>query len=280
MMPWLVTFLVLGAVLGTALFFARRRERAPEETLVVAAPGLGAGRASLILLGSLGVWFAVALIVSASVAVWELGGGSGSAATLRAVRSIAPGPAAVLAYIAVVPLILAWVKRALGLGSWREALRAVAGTATDVPTTLIAVAVGLTLSFLGTLLVRYAGPPPKDISHLFPILIGHPGWRRDLWAFAGVFLAPPVEELLYRGVLFEGFTRSIGQAWSAVVVTLLFVAGHIPNTHGWWPPLVGVACVAVASVCARILTRSLGPSVWMHAAYNLGVAVPLLMHGL
>lgn len=252
----------------------------PEEAPVVAAPGLRGGRATLILLGSLGVWFAVALIVSASVAVWELGVGAGSAATIRAVRSIAPGPAAVLAYVAVVPFILAWVKSALGVGTWREALRAVGGTATDVPTTLIAVAAGLTLSFLGTLLIRYAGPPPKEVSHLFPILIGQPGWRRDLWALAGIFLAPPVEELLYRGVLFEGFRRSIGRVWSAVVVTLLFVAGHIPNTHGWWPPLVGIGCLAVGSVCARILTRSLGPSVWMHAAYNLGVAAPLFLHAL
>jgi hypothetical protein len=42
-------------------------------------------------------------------------------------------------------------------------------------------------------------------------------------------------------------------------------------------PLLGIAALSTASVTARLVTGSLGPSVTMHATYNFLIALRLVL---
>lgn len=153
------------------------------------------------------------------------------------------------------------VFRTLGLtrGAWREVIAA-AG-----------------LGLVVALLYVFVLLPQVDVepSHLGPLVTAasEPGWQRHLWAMVALLLAPPVEEFLFRGVLFEGFTQAWGQTWSAIAVTGLFTLFHLPEIRGYWPAILGVGLVATITMATRIKTRSLGPCIALHAAYNLGLVV-------
>jgi uncharacterized protein len=83
--------------------------------------------------------------------------------------------------------------------------------------------------------------------------------------------APVIEELLFRGLLFKGFSASWGVKTAGVVVTVLFVVLHLFETINYWPATVAVTTMAIGTLLARIRTGSLIPSVAMHFAYNAAV---------
>lgn len=100
---------------------------------------------------------------------------------------------------------------------------------------------------------------------------GGPG--RHAWAFVGVFAAPLVEEFLFRGILFAGFLQRWGTKASAVIVTILFVSLHLPETFHYFPATIVVTALALATIVLRIRTGSLLPPVLAHTAYNLTIVL-------
>ena len=76
---------------------------------------------------------------------------------------------------------------------------------------------------------------------------------------AALFVAPPVEEFLFRGLLFKGFSESWGLTAGGIVVSALFVLLHIPETWHYWPANFAVAALAAATLITRRLTGSLFP---------------------
>ena len=106
-----------------------------------------------------------------------------------------------------------------------------------------------------------------------------PGLRRLGWAFLVVAMAPLAEEFLFRGVLLEGFRRSWGLMTSCLVVTVLFIAGHLLQTQ-YWPALVGISLVACATLFVRLVSRALGPSLVLHAAYNFVILIAVYTRSL
>ena len=95
------------------------------------------------------------------------------------------------------------------------------------------------------------------------------GWSRHGWALLALFVAPPVEEFVFRGVLFTGLSRSWGPGLSGALVTVLFVAPHVTEVLAYWPALVSMGLVGVATLLIRIATKSLAPAIFVHASYNL-----------
>ncbi|HEV2349517.1 MAG TPA: CPBP family intramembrane glutamic endopeptidase [Terriglobia bacterium] len=89
-------------------------------------------------------------------------------------------------------------------------------------------------------------------------------------AFA-IFIAPFMEELIFRGVLFAIFERQVNLVFAITVTALLFAALHIPEYRGAWNHLLLILFVGVVFSVARGLTRSLAPSVILHFAYNLSL---------
>ena len=103
----------------------------------------------------------------------------------------------------------------------------------------------------------------------FPLekMFSSPSAAYALGAFA-VFIAPFMEELIFRGVLFAFFQRLAGLRWAVVVTALLFAALHYPEYEGAWTHLGMILIVGVVFSLARAITGSLAPSFLLHTAYN------------
>lgn len=96
-----------------------------------------------------------------------------------------------------------------------------------------------------------------------------------LLAFFGVFVAPFIEELVFRGFFYPVFERLWGLSVAVFLTALLFAAIHVPQLSGGWQEITSIFVVgAVFSYC-RGKTGSLVPSFLMHFAYNTALFVSL-----
>jgi membrane protease YdiL (CAAX protease family) len=96
-------------------------------------------------------------------------------------------------------------------------------------------------------------------------LFSDPGACRQTWPLAAmmVLVAPPVEEWVFRGLLYRGLRRSRGILASVVLTSLLFTAIH---------PLVssfGVATLAVVTALVVEKTGRVWPAMLIHVCYNV-----------
>lgn len=95
------------------------------------------------------------------------------------------------------------------------------------------------------------------------------GLARAVWAFAGVVLGPPVEEFLFRGVLFSGLARSWGRVAAVVGTTVIFALLHLPEVGVYWPAAVSVTLLGLVTAIMRDRTGRIVPCIATHCAYNL-----------
>jgi membrane protease YdiL (CAAX protease family) len=117
--------------------------------------------------------------------------------------------------------------------------------------------------------------PPADPSQLGPLaqLARRGGLARALLVIVAILIAPPVEEVLFRGLLLDGFTESWGFVPAAIVVTLLFVSLHFFDIYRYWPSAAAIAVLAVGTLIVRLRMRSIAAAMILHAVYNAGVTV-------
>ena len=83
-----------------------------------------------------------------------------------------------------------------------------------------------------------------------------------------VLIAPFMEELVFRGVLFSFFERLGGFRIAVPLTALLFAALHYPEYAGAWTHVSMILVVGLVLSVARAATRSLVPSFLLHTAYN------------
>ena len=86
-------------------------------------------------------------------------------------------------------------------------------------------------------------------------------------AFA-VLIAPFMEELIFRGVLFSFFEHLVGLRFAVVGTAVLFAALHVQEYWGAWNHVFLILVVGLVFSGARGLTKSLVPGVMLHLAYN------------
>jgi membrane protease YdiL (CAAX protease family) len=86
-----------------------------------------------------------------------------------------------------------------------------------------------------------------------------------------VVLAPPIEELFFRGLLLRSIERRFGRRWALWGSSIVFGAVHLQ-------PLQFPALVLVGLVLGWLTLRTdrLGPAIWAHVAFN-GVATITLL---
>lgn len=89
---------------------------------------------------------------------------------------------------------------------------------------------------------------------------------------AVIAVAPVVEEILFRGVLLDGFLRRWGHFTAVLTVTLLFVLVHVPDVLSYWPMAVMIGAIGAGAAYLRLRFDAIGPAIALHAGYNLGVA--------
>jgi membrane protease YdiL (CAAX protease family) len=86
-------------------------------------------------------------------------------------------------------------------------------------------------------------------------------------AFA-VLIAPLMEEMVFRGVLFAVFEDVVGLRFAVIATAVLFAGMHIPEYWGAWNHVFLLLIVGLFFSFARGMTGSLAPSVFLHTAYN------------
>ncbi len=119
----------------------------------------------------------------------------------------------------------------------------------------------------------------SDTATMGPLtrMANQPGIGQMAWILIALLLAPPIEELLFRGVLFGGICRSWGAAWAAIVTTAVFILLHVNEMIHFWPAFVFVAIMAAAALWMRLRTRAIAPSIALHFGYNLVLVVIVLL---
>jgi len=90
-----------------------------------------------------------------------------------------------------------------------------------------------------------------------------------------VLIAPPLEEFLFRGVMYGGLRSRLPPPVAAAIVTVLFVAMHATEVRSWWPGYVVIGLLGVFTIALRMWTRSLWPPLATHTTYNLLVMAAL-----
>jgi membrane protease YdiL (CAAX protease family) len=92
----------------------------------------------------------------------------------------------------------------------------------------------------------------------------------DAWLMSifGVFIAPFVEEVLFRGLLFPVLARSAGAVSSLVVTSILFGAIHADQLGGEWIQVSCIVFVGGVLTLVRWRFRSLASSTLVHVGYN------------
>lgn len=112
-------------------------------------------------------------------------------------------------------------------------------------------------------------PPLLPERKGFPLekLFNSPTSAYAIAAFA-VIVAPFMEELLFRGLLFAFFEKHGGLTFAIVATAILFAGLHIPEYWGAWNNVVMILIVGFTFSVVRGLTGSLTPSFVLHLAYN------------
>jgi membrane protease YdiL (CAAX protease family) len=84
----------------------------------------------------------------------------------------------------------------------------------------------------------------------------------------GIFVAPFVEELFFRGFLYPALARRIGVAASVVLTAIGFALLHQGQLGHAWAPLLVLFIVGTCLTIVRALTKSVAMTVLMHMSYN------------
>ena len=95
-----------------------------------------------------------------------------------------------------------------------------------------------------------------------------PGLPQFLWVISALVLAPPIEELLFRGVLYGGYRKSFGAVIAGLLTTMIFCVLHLQELIYVLPAAFGIIGVALAALWFRLRFAAIGPAIAVHFAYN------------
>lgn len=133
---------------------------------------------------------------------------------------------------------------------------------------------------LGAAVLLLDGP----LTHL---LAGHHQVNQDVSLLAGnvstgmrlllavlvVCVAPFVEELVFRGVLLSGLASRMPIGWAMLASAVVFGCVHLPDFKFAWYPVPALVILGLVSAWLRVRTRSLWPSITLHATNNFIAAI-------
>jgi membrane protease YdiL (CAAX protease family) len=122
--------------------------------------------------------------------------------------------------------------------------------------------------FLLAIVVRVIPPLLPDTEN-FPLeqLFKSPEAAYAVGVFA-ITVAPLMEELIFRGLLFAVFDRQVGVRFAVLATAILFAGLHVPEYWRAWNHVLLLFLVGLVFSLARGMTGSLAPSVMLHMGYN------------
>lgn len=125
------------------------------------------------------------------------------------------------------------------------------------------VGIGMLIAFASHFILHFFG---RD--HSFPRMEFTFGAPQIIYMIAGVFLAPPIEEMLFRGLLFGGFCQSFGLDRAAIGTTAIFVLLHVFQLIDQPLAVFGITAAAIAALWMRVRHRAIGAAIAVHFGYN------------
>ena len=87
-------------------------------------------------------------------------------------------------------------------------------------------------------------------------------------AFMATFMAPLVEEVIYRGLLYSAFQRALGVPAAFLIVTLLFSLVHVPQYYPSFSTIFLLTLLSVALTALRVWSGNLLPCIVLHMVFN------------
>jgi hypothetical protein len=96
-----------------------------------------------------------------------------------------------------------------------------------------------------------------------------------LMAFFGILLAPLLEEMFFRGLLYPLLRRLLGVLVAVLLTAALFAAIHGAQLGNAWAPILSIFIVGLALTIVRERTGSVAASFLTHAGYNTTLFVTL-----
>jgi membrane protease YdiL (CAAX protease family) len=96
-----------------------------------------------------------------------------------------------------------------------------------------------------------------------------------LLAAFGITLAPLLEEVFFRGVLYPLARRAFGLAIAVLVTAAAFAAIHGAQLGYAWSPILSIFVVGVVFTITRARTDSVAASFLMHCGYNFALFTAL-----
>ncbi len=122
-------------------------------------------------------------------------------------------------------------------------------------------------------------PPPEEFTNPMLRFVGNGPWAVAVLFLMAVVMAPFLEEVLFRGMLFPALRRRWRFTPAALAVTVLFTALHGVQTGGYLPALVAIAATGYALAWLREASQSLWPCVLFHMGFNFTALLPVLLLG-
>jgi len=108
----------------------------------------------------------------------------------------------------------------------------------------------------------------------------HGTYQLTLTFISLVILPPIAEELLFRGVLFEGLKKSMPVIYAGILTSVLFASAHLPEGGSSGPLWVGALDIFTLSLVLVYLkqkTKSLWPGIFLHALKNFVAFISLFL---
>jgi membrane protease YdiL (CAAX protease family) len=118
------------------------------------------------------------------------------------------------------------------------------------------------------ILIQFA-PPLLPSTQDYPLqkMFNSPASGYTLAAFA-ILIAPFMEELIFRGLLFAFFEKMAGVPLAVVGTAGLFAALHVSQYWGAWNHVALLTLVGICFSAVRGATGSVTPSFVLHTTYN------------
>ena len=99
-------------------------------------------------------------------------------------------------------------------------------------------------------------------------------------AFLATFTAPIVEEVIYRGILYSAFQRSVGVPAAFMLVTFLFALVHVPQYYPSYSTIFLLVLLSVSLTALRVRSKNLLPCIILHTLFNGFQSIMLVLEPL
>lgn len=87
-------------------------------------------------------------------------------------------------------------------------------------------------------------------------------------AFMATFTAPLVEEVVYRGLMYSAFQRTLGISGAVTLVTLLFALVHVPQYYPSYSTIIMICLLSLVLTLVRVKSKNLLPCIILHTMFN------------